>query len=620
MTVDTATPEAPTTPEWIESIRIDPSLHFCTCARIKKKDGSVTSPEQPNVLQYRLFNAYTFLQINGLPINIIILKPRQSGGSEGTAELCYHHSRRFNMGGFMMADQHDRTSKIWKLFTQKGEPGMDLFSPYWGNTFKANTEQAVIRYKDENGMKCEAVWDRGTANDSAAGASGTRQIIWLSESARYAKDGAFKDSDVIGNALNSIQPDLANTMRIAESTAEGAIGWHKETFERAVYLEDRLNGKVGNGWIRIFVGWHETDDYRLADLPQNAEFFDDENPEWVPFAEDEEAGRIRYGWTREQIAWRRKKIVSDLGGDVKLFRRDYPASPEEAWSSSGSKRFNVVAVAHMLKAAQVSWDATMKGLPNAPRLGSLIEPATGSAQWMPAKEEAWLWCAEEPKLGHRYSIIVDPMTGEQSAGSDKRDNHAVMVKRDGYMDTGGVIHQASIVAAIWQPNGCQWDIDVLGERVAILSRWYGKCIVIPETNVAVDLVSELRKRNAPLYRRPSRPDVLNPSEHQTIVGFKTGPATKRMWVTAAAAAIREGELTCLFLPAVREFDTFVTVSNGNGEAAPGMHDDWVAAYGIAALTKGCSTLYTLPVVRTMPHHHGRPSPMHHGRLGSGAIS
>lgn len=570
-------------------VRNDVGQHFQGFAQIRMKDGKTGSPPKINKLQQKLFDAYRYLSFRGLPISIIILKPRQSGGSEGTSELVYHHARRFNLGGFMMADKDAHTDNIWRLFTSKGE--LDKFGSFWGNKFEFNSEKATITYVDETGKECQAIWNRGTANAATAGASGTRQIIWFSESARYAKEGQFKDSTVIGNALNSVPTDLPNTLRIAESTAEGSGGFHFETFNEAVYLEELQAGKFGNGWVRIFLAWHEVDEYTLSGSVQDAEYYRDDDPRWVEYLEEEEVGRLKHNWTPDQIAWRRKKIIRDLAGDVKLFHRDYPSTPEEAWASSGSKRFSQLAVARMLDNAKKLWLRTTAREPGieVPVIGSLLTDAVNGKGFADSPEDAWLWMAERPEFGLRYSLVVDPMTGEQSAGSDVRDCHACMVVRDSYADKAGQITPARVVACIHVPGGCRWDIDVLADRLIILSRFYGKCIIIPEVNKAMDLIPPLRFAGCNLYQRKQRPDAVNPSERQQTIGFLSTASTRNMWVSAAAEAIREGLLECEFPPAIEEFETFIISPTGKAQAAAGKHDDWVAAYGIAWLTIGAAT-------------------------------
>lgn len=592
---------APITHEQIIAlVKCNVEDHFLGYRFIKMKDGVVRQPKKLKALQRKLFAAYLWLQWKGLPISIIILKPRQSGGSEGTAEVVYHHSRRFNLSGFMMADKDDHTTNIWNLFTACAQT--DIFGDMWGNKFKSDAEKAHIAYKDGDGKLCTAIWNRGTANSITAGASGTRQIVWFSESARYAREGAFRDTDVIGNVLNSVPGELPNTLRIAESTAEGgAGGWHHDTFNAGSTLEEAQAGKFGNGWISIFVAWHEEEDYSLEEKANDAEFFNDHDDRWTAFREDEEAGRMRYSWTREQVAWRRKKIVRDLGGDVQLFRRDYPSSPEEAWSASGNKRFNVVAVAHMLLAAKESWKQMLNKAPTAPKLGSLQNGATGPV-FIATREDAWLWVAEPPMPGCSYSLTCDPMIGEQSKGSMKRDAHAPLVIRAAYVDRHGAMVNAAVVAAIHQPGeGCQWENDILAKKMEILSTWYGRCIIVLEANVALDVIAYLKPSGIPMYYRPVRPDMVNPSVHQKTIGFQTNNATRDLWVSAAAEAIREGTVDCLYLPAVQQFDVFIKNKDGKCEAAAGMHDDWVAAFGIGILTINAATKMPLPYG---PHGHG----------------
>ncbi len=574
----------------IATVRLNVTAHFECFAFIKNKNGELVRPKC-NTLQKRLFAAYEYLLKRGEPIKIIVVKPRQIGCSEGTSELVYHHSRRFNLSGIMMADKDANTDKIWNLFKAKAE--MDGYSDYWGNTFKADTEKASISFRDAGNRPAKAMWDRVTAGSTTAGAAGTRQVAWFSESARYAKDGAFKDSTVIGNVLNSIPSELPNTLIIAESTAEGSGGWHFQTYNGGVTLEKRMAGKMGNGWIQIFVAWHECPDYQLVNTPTNREYFDDTDDRWQAFAEDEGAGIERYGWTPEQIAWRRRKIVSDLGGDVILFKRDYPANELEAWQSSGRKKFHQVAVARMLTTAQRLWEQTIQNVPTAPKLGSLVD-GPGGVVFLPTREDHWLWVKEQPMFGCRYLLSLDPMTGEQAVGCDEPDNHAPLLIRSDYVDASGVLHLAEVVAAICVPGGCRWDMDVLADRTVLLAKWYGRCIIVPEVNKAMDYIPLARARNALLYHREAKPDAENPSVKQKAVGFYSSESTRRMWVSAAAEGIREGTLLCYFLPAVKEFDSFIENPRGRAEAAAGTHDDWVASYGIGKLCLNAATTMSAP--------------------------
>lgn len=576
--------------EAIARVRLNPGIHFQGFTPIKMKDGG-TRLAKMNAIQRKLNDAYQWLAMRGLPIKIIVLKPRQVGGSEFCAELCYHHSRRFNVGGFMMADIDAHTNKIWELFSAKTKKGGDTYAPFWGNLItKADSEKIELTFLDEKGHKRTAMWDRATAGSSTAGAAGTRQIAWFSESAR----GAFRGSKVIENTLNSIPPELPNVLIIAESTAEGTgTGWHFETFKGAKTLEERMRGEVGNGWISVFAGWHEFEEHALKETMENASFFDDDDARWEEFKDDEQAGAIRFLWTREQIAWRRKKIVSDLGGDVSMFRRDFPSTADEAWQSGGVKVFNATAVARMLRVAEQLWDRTQKGDLSAPKLGSLFDPGRGSVLWSGERRDAWLWCNEEPQYGMRYVLVVDPASEACVTGTDDRDAHAFGVMRLAYTNTSGVTIPAELVAAVYVPGGCRWDMDILGQRIGLLAHWYGNCMVIPELN-RPELLPYLQAAKCMIYRRPAPPELENPSMKREVLGYITNQNTRGLWVSAAVKAIREGEVWCQFLPAVREFDTFIKNDRGKEEAASGMHDDWCAMYGIGCQCLGAATMMTPP--------------------------
>jgi len=99
-----------------------------------------------------------------------------------------------------------------------------------------------------------------------------------------------------------------NTEIIFESTANG-IG---NVFHNIWNSKD---------WLQIFVPWFWQQEYRVSGVDLNDEDF--------------EYGEL-FGLDSEQMQWRRKKI-GELGNDLKLFMREYPSSPAEAFSVSDEK-------------------------------------------------------------------------------------------------------------------------------------------------------------------------------------------------------------------------------------------------------------------------------------------
>lgn len=123
-------------------------------------------------------------------------------------------------------------------------------------------------------------------------------------------------------------PYAQGTEIILESTSAGPQG---QFYERFV---DAMRGSSEEGYEAVFIPWHMSPEYAI---PVGAEFelsdvaADDGGPSEREYAE-------LFDLTPEQMAWRRMKL-RELRDDG-LFRREYPSSIQEAWSSAADdKRF-----------------------------------------------------------------------------------------------------------------------------------------------------------------------------------------------------------------------------------------------------------------------------------------
>jgi hypothetical protein len=561
------------------------SAHFLGMSAIEAKDGTLLRNPVPSKFQMEIFAAYEWLLDNNQPIRIIAApKARQSYGSTTICHICYHHTRRFHTHGLMMADEHDRTKKIWAMFQRFADN--DEFVDYWDSKYVGNTEECRFHFKDPSGAKRVATWEHETANDAKAGAAGTRQVLWFSECMRYKREGEAADTKVIGNAINSV-PNNPGTAIFLESTAEGPAGYAYAVHQGAVTLTERIAGNYGNGWVKVFCPWHECEDYKLdPKRPENAAWFVD-GERFAKFQGREAAGRTLYGWTAEQIAWRRQKIVGDMTGDEALFDRDYPESEDVAFASSGNLRFDHEGIAMLLKIAKADYKRAARGT---------IQEISGEFEFELDRQNGYLWIFEEPKPGCSYCVFGDFMEGEQADGDPENlDCHAVGVLREAYIDERKIHHPDEVVAAIDTPGGCQWETDVIADRIRLLSGLFGGCIVVPESNNSgAVVIVHLKGMNVPVMRR-RHPDHLNPNKTMTSNGFRTTTKTKPQWVESMAQAIRAepGEpmkFVCRYLPAVEQMSVFVRNPNGTCSAMSGKHDDWVAAIGIALKVREFTTI------------------------------
>lgn len=559
----------------VVAVREHPGVWFDAFAWLQDREKTLRKADPSNSIQRELFRIYAWCQDNKVPCNIIGLKSRKEGLSTGATALAYHHLSEHTANAVVIGTDNETSDTLTGMVQRYAEN--DSFP--WGSdmTWKPSENRGTWTHGSE--LK------RDTAIDPKAGRSSTIQVLVATEVAHWPASGIRSADETMLSILNSM-PDIANLVRVVDSTANGATGWFYETYTDAVTFEERKAGKLGNGWIKVFEPWHAS--------PLRRTIITDEKRAEVDssLTQRERAGIERYGWNQEQIQWRRETIATKCGREEGKFDQEYPESEEVAFLTSGSPKLNVAMVGRMMGLAEKAWKATQAGENNAPKLGYLTETGRGIV-FMESVENAWLWLAEPPARGCHYLEFVDPMTGEQSKGAKVRDRHAPGIMRAPYVDEDAVIHRTAVVACLYAEDGnCRWEMDVLAARMRLLQRWYGDCLIVPEVNKAMDLIPLLREKGATnIYLRPVRPDANNPGEYQSTVGFLTTESTRNLWVNALVEGVREQDFECLYLPAIKDFAALITTPAGRAQAAPKRHDDWCSGIGIGLLTLPGATLF-----------------------------
>lgn len=370
----------------------------------------------------------------------------------------------------------------------------------------------------------------------------------------------------------------------------GNSGWFYDNWNGiegklgAVTLDQRKKGIVGNGWIKIFTPWFAFPEHCLIRSPLTEDYFGE------TLDERERRGIELYNWIAGQIAWRRMKIAKDCAGDENTFDQDFAEDAQSCFLASGRNRFDIKGITHLEKIAKVKHSLAERGV-----LESANEkPQTPwEVQFLPIHDgNTWLWCCERPVPGLSYIAGLDPCTGAQTEGSLYPDSHAAGIIRVGYRDEKDIWHNPRLVAAIDVPNGCRWPDEILGERMRLLTLWYGDCMVVPETGNGLGAISQLKQHGCSVYQR-RKLDAIHPGKLLEIDGWLTNQDTRPLVVNEIALRIREQTIDCEYLTAVIEMTTFVVNSVGKAEAKSGCHDDWVLMLGIV--------LNCLSLAGVMPH-------------------
>ncbi len=272
----------------------DDFLHYAPrCLKIRTKAGAI-EPLVLNSAQQHIHNALeTQLRKTGR-VRALILKGRQQGCSTYTEGRFYWKvTHRRGVKAFILTHLDDATNNIFGMAKRYHEYCPDLVKPI---TSASNARELIFN-KLESGYKV------ATAGSQGAGRSDTIQYFHGSEVAFWP----HAQSHVEG-ALQAV-PNEPGTEIILESTSAGAQGKFWEMCQAAESGQSQYQ--------LVFVPWFWQQEYREP-VP----------PDFEPTT-DEAAYAEEYGLDNEQLQWRRSK-VAELGS-VEKFRREYPATPEEAF-------------------------------------------------------------------------------------------------------------------------------------------------------------------------------------------------------------------------------------------------------------------------------------------------
>lgn len=548
-----------------------PAVHFALHVEIRDKNNRWIRPE-PNVLQLRVSEVIETLRelCPGLRIRIIGVKPRRAGLSTFSLFCGYHEAMRRPIEGITIADCKKNSAM---LIEKLGDfTGHDSFP--WENPLVRNPSG---EFEWSNGSS----WVIDTAENPDAGVGGTRQFGHYSEVAKFPQTEKKNDKKTMAASLPALNGD--DTIAIAESTPEGATGWHYETWdEESMWLEDFLK-RWAEGfrpeqiWIRVFAAWHE--------FGENARQNKVSEPECAEIdrtlSDTERDEREKYGLTYEQLAWRRDTISSECNGDPKIFAYYYPSDPVTCWIASGSPRFDIEKL--------IRWKRRAKEVPF--DTGYLVRQEGNKrvtfSHSYDGTGEIKIW--EMPMEGMAYVVTCDPATGEsQTVGADP-DRTSIGVWRQKYYDPAlRKSMPAKLVARVRGPFF--GDDDIAAGHIDRLSEFYGRCICGLEVNQGLQVLRCLRDAAVPLFKRIVESHKTKSKEEQW--GFKlTDQNQRRMIIEGLAAAIRNDEIEILCPDMIDEFMKFVVKPNGRAEAASGAHDDDVMQAGMAWEVLPSATVY-----------------------------
>lgn len=508
--------------------------------KIRTKEGAVV-PLVLNRPQERLYNAIQKQWRAGKPVRIIILKARQMGFSTLTEAIIFFLTVTAKyVESMIVAHKDEATANLFRM----SKRFYDELPPALRPMQRASNAQELLfdrpaKYKGEaqglgSRIRC------ATAGGSGVGRSYTLKCLHLSEFAFWPGDKRETFSGLV-----QAVPDRPGTVIIIESTANGYDEF-KKMWDDAVQAE--RDGT--DGFTPIFFAWFEMEEYRRAPLPGFKR-----TPEEQELAET-------FGLDDEQLAWRRWCISVNCGGDVNLFRQEYPATPDEAFIATGRCAFDKAAL--VLRREKVRTDKWERG---AFRVQKGIDGKILDWEWKP-DERGPLRIRKHPEEGVPYVLGGDTA----GTGSDFFAAH-VIDNRTG--EQIAVLHH-------------QFGERMFAEQVYCLGMYYNEALVGIEVNYSTYPEMVLEELGYPnLYVRQRLDNYTG--KLMDAFGFETTTTTRPAIIDGLKDVAQSALETITDYDTLGEMLTFVYDEKWKAQAEEGEHDDLVLSLAITHFIRAQQT-------------------------------
>lgn len=245
------------------------------------------------------------------PVRIIILKARQLGFSTITEGVLFNwlflHP---GTHALVLAHESDTTEELFaktKVYWEQW-PFANLYN------LKSDTKSSMHWLETKSQIKI------ATAGNRVTGRGHTAHAIHLSEVAFYP------DPKKLMLGLQQSLPEEHGTFLVVESTANGVGNYFYDMWNDAVSGE--------SDYQPMFFPWWRHPEYRRkTTLTVRSELDADER--WLL----KEINKNNVSDAMMRIQWRRYMLKNKVA-DLQEFMQEYPASPEEAFISSGHPVFN----------------------------------------------------------------------------------------------------------------------------------------------------------------------------------------------------------------------------------------------------------------------------------------
>ena len=513
------------------------------------------------------------LRLNNRPIDIILCKARQWGGSTLTQlyMLWIQLVHKRNWNSVICGDIEKQSSivagmlaKVISKYPKWATGGRQITtSPYQGAQKTRVISWSNSRYSLGSAQKPDSL-----RSEDISMAHLTEVGLWKATRGR-------KPEDLVQSIFGSIASG-PYTMKVIESTAKGVGNFFHRTWIEAT--EKR------NNFTPVFIPWFSIDLYSKKIDPEKYEEFIDSMDEY-------EHRLFSLGATLEAIAWYRDKRL-EMPDEWRLYS-EFPSTANEAFQSTGRRVFRINYVEEIRKGCvPPTFIGDIVEKRDKEGVKSAFEPIAPGEKSDGNYLAVWLMPDKEKNIRDRYIVTVDV-----GGTGSKADYSCIIVADRIAMLDGGVPE----IVACWHGH---IEHDRLAWKAVEIARAYDNALLVIEANTLETegtegnnfeyILNEISGRYSNLYCRTSVQEVRQGRPRRW--GFHTNSSTKPMVINFLIKALRDGLYVERCLETTYELDLYEYKENGKEMGAiEGNHDDRVMATAILVWT-----CYNHPLPVRMP--------------------
>lgn len=539
-------------------IRHDFEFFARICLTIRDKETHRDVPFILNRPQRKYLVELEALRTTMRPIDIILLKARQWGGSTLTQlymlwmQICID-----NKANSVICGDIENQSRIVSGMIAKSIERM----PFWvlKQSFRSAPYQGASSTREIQPIGSR--YSIGSMQNPDKIRSEDASLAHLTEVGLWKETKGKRPEDLVQSIFGTILP-RANTMKILESTAKGVGNFFHRTWQAAI--------KGENSFTPVFIAWFDID---LYSKPIHS------YPKFIESMSDEEHRLFSLGATLEAINWYRDK-KKEITEEWRL-SSEFPSTPNEAFQSTGRRVFRLSYVQNARITCSPAW---WRGDIDGNRLDCIFVKETSG--------NLHIWYMPE-KSNHRDRYVVSVDVG---GVSDKSDYSCITIFDRLPMLEGGIPE----LVACWHGH---IEHDKLAWKAVQLAHAYNDALLVIEANTLETegtegdnfeyILNEIAGTYHNLYSRTSEQEIRQGRPRRW--GFHTNPSTKPMVINFMVKALRDNLYIEHCAETCDEYDLFEIKENGKEMGAvDGNHDDRVMSTAIGVWV---SYNHPLPVER-----------------------